>query len=394
MIIDYEHEAKTNLNRILDDNSISDINKENLQKYLNAIEVSPARQGIICRHIVMLFKKNKDLVGTMKDRDSINTMFKEIKRDTKPGYFQTIKAVGKAFIRWHNDGETPEGWKDIKSLKKDSQRRDLSPKDMVTWQDGLNMIDKTNSIQLKAILMIQLDGGFRPSEFIDLNYGDITKEGKYYVAKVSGKTGKRNVVLFKCIPYLEKWLRQHPYKEDKSPLWIIETPGNSRDNEIRYKYFAIVKRIRKLGELANIKKPLDFYNLRHSSAVIKKLDNVPVDVAALNMGHSVKHFTETYGRLSLKDITNRYDKAYGMTKKEAEQENPIECQYCHTVNEPKTEYCSQCNNPLNMNVALKEVQKSKDMEERLKQMEEMQRKMAEFLAKQTNSEELKKALSF
>lgn len=371
-IVDYEHKAKVCRERLFNNTNISDKNKRDAKKYLNAIDVRPARVDVICNHLRILFLECNDLVSRKDDRDYMNAIFKRLKGKWSDSYLETLKNVGKAFIRWHNDNETPKGWKDIKRKGKHIQRRDLSPKDMITWQDGLEMITHTNSIQIKAILMTQLDGGFRPSEFIDLNYGDITKEGKYYVAKVNGKTGKRNVILFKCIPYLEKWLRQHPIKKNDSPLWIIEVPEYShiKNTTLKYKYPSVVKRIKTLGRKADINKPFDFYNLRHSSAVIKKLDNIPVDIAALNMGHSVKHFTETYGRLSLKDITNRYDKAYGIAKKEDERNNPIECQYCHTSNEPKTEYCSQCGNPLNMNVALKEVRRSKETEERLKDLEQ------------------------
>ena len=354
MIVDYDRISKKNIEQINKDNKISWNNKKNFNKYLNAIDVSPARVGIICRHIKLIFYQDDDVIKNMQNREKVNLMFKALKENYKLGYYETIKSVGKAFVRWFNDDETPKGWKDIKSKKKESQRRDLSPKDMISWEEGLKLISYSSSIQIKAIFMTQLDGGFRPSEFIDLNYGDLTKEGKYYTAKVNGKTGKRNVILFKCIPYLEKWLKEHPIKEDKSPLWLTETIENSKNKELRYQYPAIRKKIKKLAIKSKLNKPLDFYNLRHSSAVIKKLDNIPVDICALNMGHSVKHFVEVYGRLSLKDLTNRYDKAYGIKKAEDEQNNPIVCQFCNTTNEPKIDYCVQCGNPLNLRVAVSE----------------------------------------
>ena len=358
-IVDYNHKAEVTIKRFFNNTEISQKNKDNTKKYLDAIDVKPARIDIILTHLRLLFLKCDDLIYQSNDRDFINQLFKSYKGTFSDSYLETLKNVGKAFVRWHNDGETPKGWKDIKRAGKNSQRRDLSPKDMITWEDGLKIVEKTRSTQLKAIIMTQLDGGFRPSEFIDMNYGDLTKEGKYYTAKVNGKTGKRDVILFKCIPHLERWLREHPIKKDKSPLWLTEMPKYSKrkNADDRYDYFAIVKRLRIIAKSLNISKPLDFYNLRHSSAVIKKLDNIPVDICALNMGHSVKHFVEVYGRLSLKDLTNRYDKAYGLKKAEDEQKNPIVCQFCNTTNEPKIDYCVQCGNPLTLSVAVSERKK-------------------------------------
>ena len=358
-IVDYEHKAKVSYERFMNNNKISEKNKEDTKRYLNAIDVTPARIDIILTHLRLLFEKCEDLISKSDDRDYINGLFKSYKGKFSESYYQTLQNVGKAYVRWFNDNVTPKGWKDIKS--KTAIKRDLRPKDMITWEDGLKISSQTPSTQFKAIIMTQLDGGFRPSEFIDLKYGDLTKEGKYYTARVDGKTGKRDVILFKCIPYLEAWLRIHPSKEPNSPLWIMEVPGfshtlkESEDN--KYNYFAILKRIKGFSKKAGIDKPIDFYNLRHSSAVIKKLDNIPADICALNMGHSVKHFTETYGRLSLKDLTNRYDKAYGLRKKDEEQNNPVVCQFCDTTNEPHTDYCAKCGNPLTLSVAVSERKK-------------------------------------
>jgi len=75
---------------------------------------------------------------------------------------------------------------------------------------------------------------------------------------------------------LLKWLDAHPTRRPGDPLWIsegsIKQDATGRLQVIRYSYPAIAKRIRVAGRKAGIGKPLDFYNLRHSSCVLDKMD--------------------------------------------------------------------------------------------------------------------------
>lgn len=387
-IMDYKQQAQADLKRLYSDKKISDKNKKDFEKFLDSRDVSPARVGIIARHIKLLFYELPDVVGTMKDRELMNKTFKKLQDKIKPGYYETVKNVGKSFVRWHNKNKTPDGWLDIKSNGKDGQKRDLKRQDMITWEDGLKIAEQTNSVQLKAIIMTQLDGGFRPSEFTDLNYGDVEIKKTFAVARVSGKTGKRDVILFKCVPMLQRWLKAHPYKKDNSPLWIIEYKNMSHrkktDQDIRrYSYFAIQKRVRELGKQAQIKKPMDFYNLRHSACFLSKMDNVNPELAARKFGHTVDYYVNTYGRLDVEDDIKRYRRTYGLdTDKERKEEKTLECVKCGTVNEPGEVRCIQCHNPLTMDEALKSVDETQGLKEQLAQLTAMVYELKDLKAEQ------------
>jgi len=365
-IIDYKHQAKLSLTMLNNNRLISIKNKTDLKKYLDAIDVSPARQSIICKHILLLFKVLPDVVGSMQDRDLINKTFKQLKDKFSPAYFETVKNVGKAFIRWHNDGETPNGWRDIKSKGKDKIKRDLSTDDMISWNMCLEMISKTNSVQLKAIVAVLLDSGLRPSEFIDLRFDDVVpKEKPYYALRCDGKTGIRQAYIYRSVPYLQRWLSAHPTKQ--GPLWIMESPGKSHSktakqgDNIAYGYPALCKAVRRLGALAGIKGHLDFYTFRHSSAVLKKVDGWPMELAAKSLGHSIQHYTETYGRLSDKDIKKMLDQAQGIsdTDRKKSDQNKI-CSICGAINEPKETYCLICRQPLDVKTAIEQSTKERE----------------------------------
>ena len=140
-----------------------------------------------------------------------------------------------------------------------------------------------------------------------------------------------------------------------------------------YDYPAILKRIRMMGGKAGIKKPLDFYNFRHSACRLAKLSNLPHDLAAEKFGHSVEFYIDTYARLNREDMVNRHRKATGEVVKEKKIAKPILCSVCDTVNEPKKEYCDKCGNPLSLTVALKE-EKARD-----KKLNDLEKQMQQLL---------------
>jgi integrase len=359
-IIDYEHKARKSEEWFFNKPDVSKENKEQVKRFLAQYDVSPARINIFLRHIYFLLSRTTDIKAVLEDKDQVNQIFKEIRDTIKDGYYSTVINVSLRFARWLNDGDKPKGFKDIQNLSKKKQKRNLKPNDMVSWEDGLKLIKQTNSVQIKAVLMTQLDGGLRPSEFVELDYGDCEVKKNFIIVTIKdGKTGSRLITLYKAVPYLLRWLQAHPTKKKNDPLWAQE--GNNQGKVIRYDYFALRKRIKQLFEKARIDKPYDFYNLRHSACVLSKLDNVPEELAAEKFGHSIEYYTSTYGRLSTEDKMKRYSKIYGLKEEKIKVENNVTCSRCGFVNEPENEFCSKCVAPLSLGKAL-EVEKSKEEE--------------------------------
>jgi hypothetical protein len=210
--------------------------------------------------------------------------------------------------------------------------------------------------------LTQLDCGFRPSEFVDLNYGDVeVRTGLALFHIRDGKTGSRTVIAHRCVPALLKWLDAHPTKKAEDPLWVQESTlrsdANGRFKIRRYEYAAMSKRLRETARRVGIAKPMDFYCLRHSSCVLDKIENLPVDLAAERHGHSVKHFVGTYGRLSLQDVVRRYQTHYGQ---DAGDKKPVlqhrDCPTCKATNESSSKWCAQCGTPFSTEGAIRSVE--------------------------------------
>lgn len=355
-IADYEHIADVSYERLMNDDSITKINKDYVNKFLKGYEVSTARKGIFLKHILFLLRESKDIKSEMFERDRINRYFSNIKDKTKQGYYETIKQVSIRFVKWLNDDEKPRGFKDIKNSKK-GMKRDLKPSQMLTWDDAERIAKQTNSIQLKAIIFTQLDAGLRPSEFIDLKYGDISREGQIFIINVGNehKTGGRPVPIYKSVPYLARWLEEHPIKEPDSPLWITEEMGQRRngDTSLQYQYTALRKRLTGLAKKAGINKPLDFYALRHGACTITKLEELNPERASERFGHSLQYYEGTYGRLAPKQKIRQYQEHYNLIKSDDKQEEySVKCAICGMVNDVKSETCYKCSSPLSMKRAL------------------------------------------
>ena len=370
-IVDYKRNAELSEIRFFNDNKISSKNKQLVKKFLVVYDVSPARKNIFLKHINLLLERTKDINKDMKDRDKINKIFKQLRDKLGISYYSTVVNVSSRFVRWLNDGDKPKGFKDIKNVKKSMQKRKLTPEDMVTWDECLKLTDATNNIMLKAIIATQIDGGFRPSEFVDLNYGDVSQKKDFILISVNGgKTGARNVILWRSVPYLLKWLQSHPTKRKNDPLWVQE--GNSKGVVLRYNYRAISKRIELLAKKIKFDKPTDFYSFRHSACTLSKMDNVPEEIAAAKFGHTIEYYTETYGRLTTEDVIERFSKHYGLQREVKKIEQNRLCQRCDFVNVPGAEMCEKCGAALSLKKALEVEKENELLREQLAKMQQEQ----------------------
>ncbi len=379
-IIDYKKLSEKSTESFYNRQDISEQNKEYIRKFLKSYNRSYARIDIFIRHTVYFLKYSKDIMNEMNNRDKINDIFNEIRKE-HPKSYSTIVNVTNTFARWLNDGDKPIGFKDIKNISKGNQKRDLNPVDMLNWDDCNKLASSTNNIQFKAIIATQIDGGFRPSEFIDLNYGDMKVKKEFIIARVrDGKTGSRNVILWRAVPHLLRWMQNHPSKKENDPLWIKE---NNRGRKAeKYDYYAIQKRLKELGNGIGFRKPLDFYNLRHSACYLSKMDNVPEEIAAEKFGHSIQYYTATYARLSSDDVIERFSRHYDVSVERKDPEKNILCRKCDFVNMASSEFCEKCGSALSMKVALESdsgIKFKEELETMKSEFENYKKELTKFL---------------
>ena len=322
-IVDYAARGERLLARLLEDQEISESNKEVLLKFLKTYDVSEARRTIFLERIGALLRFAPDAREVVNDYEQMSELFLGLRQRYSAASYGLYLSVSKRFASWLNDGVLPRSLQRIKRPSLAKCRRDLSPRDMWTWQEGERAARIESSIQLRAMFLVQLDGGFRPSELLNLRYGDVEPRGKMASIYVrEGKTGPRNVIMYRSANALIQWLESHPTRDKNDPLWVLErvdlSPRKNNEqtgSQLRaYSYSAARKQFRRMCIRARIDKKVDFYLLRHSSCVLDKKQNLPLDMAAERHGHSVKFFVEVYGRLSMEDTLERFERHYGIQK--------------------------------------------------------------------------------
>lgn len=353
-IINYEQRAERELWRLLNDTEISATNKELLQKFLAIYEVTPARRAIFLERMRPLLRAAPEVAKTVRDREAMNALFHQLRQRYRPSTYATLLNVSLRFARWVTGQRRPSGFKDLKPPARKDSKRQLDPHDMISWEEGLALAGATQDVQMKAIVLTQLDAGLRPSEFVDLLYGDVAVRNQLILIYVRrGKTGSRTVILHRAVPHFLPWYQAHPTKAKNDPLWVADRALRPGAQVVRrYQYAAMCKRVRLMGRRIGLDKPLDFYNLRHSSCALDKIDNLPLDLAADRHGHSVKHFTEVYGRLNIDEISNRFLKHYGKAEITSDRLDNLICPRCAWMNKPDDTCCSRCAAPLTLREAL------------------------------------------
>jgi integrase len=344
---------------------ISAKNKEYVKEFLDsciARGLKPTRLAIIARQLKYLLERTPDIKKDMQDQKKINKIYAEIRnikykkgkttRQLSPATYQTILNVSLVFVKWLNGGKIkPKGYADIKNVR--GVLRALTAEDMINIKDLDKMASCTPDIQTKAILYTLGEGGFRPSEFIDLKIRNLKFNGKYTLAHIEdGKTGSRDVVLIDATPYIMAWLQQHPLKNDKNaPLWV-----SMRSNKLTSQtYSNLNQKLRELANKAKLGKPIFLYNFRHSAITQAKKLGVTDSMAMKNFGHKTHQMYErVYGRLFSEDIMKAFGKAKGEASamEEAKPDLPKECLRCKTINMPLASRCIKCYSPLDLKGAL------------------------------------------
>lgn len=154
------------------------------------------------------------------------------------------RAAGEAIVRWINDEyanehtnqdyrtalrsfgryrlkatEPPESLAWIPTGTSNDFNPAPSERDLLQWEhDVIPMIDTAHNARDKALFAVQFEAGCRSGELYDLRVGDVFDAEHSVGIHVDGKRGERAVHLIMSVPYLQRWLNEHP-GNDGDFLW-------------------------------------------------------------------------------------------------------------------------------------------------------------------------------
>ncbi|MFC3957582.1 tyrosine-type recombinase/integrase [Halovivax cerinus] len=348
---------------------VSEADRELLLEFSDALELVPSRIGVdrhekLLRHCTILAERSDGLEDVLEDREAAEAVVRVIHRE-----YENVESnkdnrnALRAFGRFLTPGDdVPESLEWIPTGTSSNYNPIPDPGDMLDWEDDVRpMIDETMNPRDAALIAVAWDGGPRSGELLDLTVGDVTDHKHGLQITVDGKKGQRSITLITAVPYLNRWLSEHPRRDDSSaPLWCKLRSGE----EISYQMARKIPR--EAADRAGVTKPVTFTNFRKSSA--SHLASQGVNQAVLEDHHgwtrgsrAASRYISVFAEASDREVA----RAHGLDV-EVDEPDPIaavECDRCGEKTPRDEPFCMWCHQALEHG-AVDEIETEQDTQRR------------------------------
>jgi integrase len=269
----------------------------------------------------------------------------------------TYKAIIKRFLTWvlapdeFPRGTPPLAVRWLTTHVKQSEKHHLNRNDLLTPAEITRVINVTRLPRDQALVSCLWETGGRISEIGNLQRKHVSTATHGFYLDLTGKTGRRTVLIVSTAPHLAQWLAQHPFTNDpESPLWVHyqyhDTPDFLRYDTIR-------NLLTRLFDRAGITKPIYPHLFRHSRATYM------IATGRMTEAQAKKYFgwtpdtnmLATYTHLIDDDANNAILREHHLVPAQASDETvtPTPCPTCRAQNLPRAPYCTTCTAPLDPN---------------------------------------------
>lgn len=349
---DYEQRVTSTLEAVGESEAIALRNAELIRDYRRDKELggmSAATQQRNLSYIKILAEHVGDTSFEDLDESDMKELVEWIQdRDLAEETIDTYKKAIQSFWNWlydmEGDDDHPEPIAWIKLSRTNSNG--TLPKDLLTKDDIERQVDAAKNERDQAFIWLLYETGARIGELIDLTVGDIEdrQHGKKVV--IDGKTGARRLPLVESVPYLNRWLNNHPNPEKDAPLWCKIQQGDP-DAALSYRYVRD-KVLRATMERAGIEKPSNPHHYRHSRASYLANHLKEAQLCEWFGWVQGSDVPARYVHLSGRDMDDAYDAMHGLREPEEDEDEPTvrECWRCEELNGRDVKYCSDCGAPL------------------------------------------------
>jgi len=383
-LIDYKKRLEQTLQR-LNKSKISKKNKELILKY-HSFDSS---QGLSLPRlerkieILRLIAEKYKIEFHKATRDEYEKMICEMNGKYKEGTIWTYKKILKVFHKWINGGEEYPAC--VKWFKFKESKNNKLPEEMLNQEEIKKLIHASDNKRNKALISLLWETGCRIGEIGTMQLKHVSFDDFGCQIVVNGKTGMRRIRAVNAAPYLMEWINAHPYnKEPNSFLWISTQNKYGK----RIDYATITKLLRKTATQANIKKPINPHNFRHSRATFMSQHLTEAQMKEYFGWTQDSSMAARYIHLSGKQVDNAILEMHGL-KPKTKQENILKreaCPRCKNLNDINNEYCQQCWLPLTITA------KNEIDQEQQQSQEGLVNVMKLLEAMQTNPQKVMQAL--
>lgn len=337
------------------------------------------RKDAIELNLSIITRKN-DIYNLCQFVRTVKKEFQEVEESDIRNFIKSQKAdstktswqiLFRKFYKWlYQTEDYPEivSWmKPIKNTKK------KSPKDLLTEGDVDLLISFCILLRDKGLISFLYDSAVRVAEATGIKIGDVENNGKNIVIKVTGKTGSRKVGLITSAPYISRLLDEHPLKHDKD-AYLFFSLNHSRRFQ-RLSTDGVRRIIKDVAKRANIKKPVNPHNFRHSQLTDLSRKGMTETSMKIFAGWSDdSSMPSTYIHLTESEVDDiRTELVTGVKREEVRKPTillPLICPACHEKNPSTYRYCTSCMNPLHPIIEKKYKNRMDSMQQQITNMSE------------------------
>ena len=209
----------------------------------------------------------------------------------------------------------------------------------------------------RAIIAILHETGCRVSELLNIRLRDIERKEKHAMHRLDGKTGQRRVPIVQSLPWLQRWMEDHPFKENPNSLLWISTHNGHHGSPLRY--IGITRLLKRVSDGAGITKKHNAHWFRHSRATLLVTQRYNDQIQCKYMGWvEGSKQQRTYVHIGAEQVEDAVLKNYGLLD-EAKTAPRMQFCSCGTTNDSVSRYCFKCGNALNVATMLEDEQKKK-----------------------------------
>lgn len=332
------------------DRDVSDADADALIRFSDQLdllssEYSAHRHLKLLRHCTRMSEHaDASLADALEDRDAAEAIVRWINREydneeTNRDYRSAIRVFGKRHERMD---EPPETLAWVPTGTSSSYEPVPSERDLLTYENEIKpMIEACRNPRDAACLAVQFEGGFRSGEIYDVTLGSIV-EGEHATGiHVDGKQGERIVHLVVAVPYLNRWLAEHPGDNDPTdPLWT-KLGVNERQS-----YSSFLSNFKVPAKRADVAKDVTPTNLRRSNTrwlVIQDLSQARIEDRQGRQRGS-EHTQRYLARFGSDSNERAYAALHGLEVDEPDDQEyaPLVCPRCDKETPRDQEYCVWC----------------------------------------------------
>lgn len=279
---------------------------------------------------------------TQTDFDKL-LLYLEDEKELAKSTLRNYKKLVKKFFRWSTAGDPPK-W--VQNIKLKDVASPVQPHDILSREEFDRLLAACKHPRDKALIAVLADSGMRVGALAScrLKHVEFNKYGAIlYISQTSRSkktTAAKGIPLTWSTGYLNQWISVHPFQDDPdAPLWV--TLDKNRE-PLSYKTIRVT--LKKIGERAEIKKPVNPHTFRHLAITNWILDGLNEQEIKHRAGWSrgSTQMFKIYANFTDNEINDRIFEKYGLKTDDKRHVTLKACPRCSNVLRPSDKFCSQC----------------------------------------------------